>query len=219
MIICGLCEGLNPKKQRHMWNEPLFETQNFVVIPSLGALVAGWVLIVPKQHAIAIGGLGDPLLAELCDLKKNVASALGEHYQSSVCAFEHGPSHAGCTLGCGVDHAHLHLVPIGFNIRVAVDPYMPHEARWRSATVQDCRAAFDRGADYIYFEQPIGSGHIATDANFGSQLFRRAIGTTIGSADQFNWRDYPQMHNVEATIQDAHAWNKKLTSCAKEAAA
>jgi diadenosine tetraphosphate (Ap4A) HIT family hydrolase len=218
MIGCALCNGLDPKKQRHVWNEPLVETQNFVVIPSLGALVEGWVLIVPKRHAIAVGALASPLLVELHDLKTNVAAALGEHYQSPVCAFEHGPSHAGCTLGCGVDHAHLHLVPVAFSMRAAVEPYMPHQKQWRPATVEDCRAAFRSGVGYLYFEQPIGSGHIATDVNFGSQLFRRAIGTKIGLADQFNWRDYPQIANVETTIRGARTWVTKITSCPKEAA-
>jgi diadenosine tetraphosphate (Ap4A) HIT family hydrolase len=210
---------LNPKRQRQVWNEPLLETQSFVVIPSLGALVEGWVLIVPKRHEIAMGALANPLLTELRDLKQNVAAALGEYYRSPVCALEHGPSHAGCTLGCGVDHAHLHLVPIGFDIRAAVAPYMPDRTQWRPATIEDCRAAIRNGVGYLYLEQPIGSGHIATDADFGSQLFRRAIGTAVGLADQFSWRDYPQIGNVEATIRGARAWRTRLTSCLKEAAA
>jgi ATP adenylyltransferase len=216
---CVLCDGLRPTTQRSAWNEPLWESPNFVVIPSLGALVEGWVLIVTKQHAIAMGALSDPLLSELNNLKWQVAGALSEHYNSSVCVFEHGPSQEGCRLGCGVDHAHMHIVPIEFDLRRAVGPYMPHRTEWRPAHLLDCRAAFESSTGYLYFEQPIGFGQIATAADFESQLFRRAIATTIGLAEQFRWREHPQLRNVEATIQGAHAWNTKLAPCPEQAAA
>jgi hypothetical protein len=170
-------------------------------------------LIVPREHVIAMGALSDSRLAELDDLKRSVATAMGHHYESPVCAFEHGPSAEGCTLGCGVDHAHLHLVPLGFDIGKAVEPFMPEEAPWRPAGPPECRDAFKRGAGYLYFEQPVGSGQIATDANFGSQLFRRAIATSVGLAGQFSWRDHLQLPKVEATVAAARCWVTELRSC------
>jgi diadenosine tetraphosphate (Ap4A) HIT family hydrolase len=210
---------LEPATQRHFWNEPVFETENFVVVPSLGALVEGWVLIVPKQHAIAVGALSDSLISELQVVKARIASALAAHYRSPVCAFEHGPSDVGCKLGCGVDHAHLHLVPLELDLRTAIQPFMPAQVEWQYATMRDCRTAFEAGAGYLYFEGPLGSGHIATGADFGSQLFRRAIATSIGAADQFSWRDHPQLPKVTATIRGAHIWTKNLSKCRAEAAA
>lgn len=219
MSICALCDGLNATVQRRDWNEPLFETPNFVVLPSLGALVEGWILVVPKRHAIAVGALADPLVSELQEVKTKVASALGAHYGSTICAFEHGPNQAGCSLGCGVDHAHLHLVPIEFDLQAAVRPFIAAHTQWRPATMEDCRAAFEAGSGYLYFEQPIGSAHISVGADFGSQLFRRAIATRIGAADQFSWRDHPQLPNVKATIRGAKVWTKKLITQPTEAAA
>lgn len=219
MTTCALCEGLISAGQRQVWNDPLAESPNFVVIPSLGALVVGWVLIVPKKHVIAVGALPDPLLAELSQLKSNIRSALREHYRSAVYVFEHGPSHEGTHLGCGVDHAHLHLVPVDLDLRRAMKSYMPREAQWRPADFLDCRAVFESGAGYLYLEQPSGCGQIATASDFESQLFRRAIATGVGLAEQYRWREYPQLRNVEATIQDAQAWSTKLASCPKIAAA
>src|SRR5436309_13178572 len=66
----------------------------------------------PNDTRSQIGALADPLVLEFQEVKARVASALGAHCGSTICAFEHGPSQAGCSLGCGVDHAHLHLVPI-----------------------------------------------------------------------------------------------------------
>ena len=33
---------------RIRYDNTIFETKNFVVMPSLGSLVAGWLLVVPK---------------------------------------------------------------------------------------------------------------------------------------------------------------------------
>jgi hypothetical protein len=38
-------------------------------------------------------------------------------------AFEHGDTHPGTTFGCGIDHAHLHVVPlpIGMNLKTLAE--------------------------------------------------------------------------------------------------
>lgn len=219
MTDCELCGSLGAIENRQIWNRPLLESQNFVVIPSLGALVVGWVLIVPKHHAISMGALSDSDWAELDDLKRTTASALRAYYRLPVCAFEHGPSREGLRLGCGVDHAHLHLVPIDSDLMTATRRFTSWSAPWRPARLLDCRAAFEDGEGYLYVEQPTGFGHIVTDRDFESQVFRRAIATAIGLEEQFRWREYPQMRNVKATIQDASAWTRGINQCPKGAAA
>jgi ATP adenylyltransferase len=215
---CVLCGGLN-NVRTHRWNRALVNSGNFVVVPSLGALLEGWVLIVPKQHAIATGELPDSLVDELYGLKNDVAVALSEAYQSPVCVFEHGPNRERCAVGCGVDHAHLHVVPITFDLREAVAPYLPADTRWQNATLRESQRAFAEGRSYLYCEQPLGFGYIATNENFGSQLFRRAISARMGVPNEFNWRDNPQVPNVDATIRGARVWVPKLRSCLNTATA
>ena len=193
------------------WNEPLFESANFVVFPSLGALVEGWLLIVPKQHFVSIGALPDSLINELQRVRNVLIPVLQECY-GAVCVMEHGPSVANHDVGCGVDHAHLHLVPFQSNLAVAVAPFLPDSASWTPAGTKECQQAYRRGNDYLYFEQPLGSGYIATHQKFGSQLFRRAIADCIGIPDEFNWRKYPQLSNVSATTQRLSAWLRSRPS-------
>lgn len=136
--------------------------------------------------------------------RRVLEAALTECY-GSVVAFEHGPSKARLSVGCGVDHAHLHLVPVSFDLAMSVSPMLPGGATWKPAGIEECRNAHRLGKDYLYVEQPIGSGRIAT-GDMGSQLFRRVIASQIGDPDEYNWREHPHIDNVMATITTIRAW-------------
>ncbi len=204
MSACELCSELESRTSTKAWNEPVFESPNFVAVPSLGALIEGWVLLVPKRHFISFGAVPGSMLAEMNEFKAFLCSVLGQCY-GTVSAFEHGPSAAYRAVGCGVDHAHLHLVPLLFDLLAEVSPFLSSGVTWASGGIEQCQDAYGRGQDYLYLEQPIGSGRIATHDKFGSQLFRRAIATRIGVRDQYNWREYEQLPTVMATIQRVRA--------------
>jgi ATP adenylyltransferase len=216
MNVCTLC-GTG---SRESWNTPLIESANFKILPSLGALVEGWVLLVPKRHFLSMGSLPESLITEMQQLKEKVCSSLSKTY-GKVSAFEHGPGRIQSVVGCGVDHAHLHLVPIDFNLSVAVAPYLPNGSRWSAASYAGCRAAARDGVNYLYLEQPIGRGRIVRDSRLGSQLFRRAVAAHLGVPDEFDWRSNPQLENVTRTIVDftAHVRVDSATNDASEHAA
>ncbi len=205
MNSCKLCSELESIKSAKAWNEPLFESPNFVALPSVGALVEGWVLLVPKRHFISFGAVPGSMLAEMSEFKGFLCSTLAQCY-GTISAFEHGPSAPSRAVGCGVDHAHLHLAPVPFDLSAEVSPFLPSGVTWASAGIEECQNAYDRSEDYLYLEQPIGSGWITTHEKFESQLFRRAIATRIGVRDQYNWREYEQLPTVMATIRRVRAW-------------
>jgi len=199
MDDCRLCAEIQGGGQTKIWNRPLFESENFLVLPSLGALVEGWLLLLPKTHHVCVGAMTDDLMREMYSIKGTVGSLLEKRY-GSITIFEHGPSREGTSVGCGVDHAHLHFTPLSFDLARAVAPFLPNGADWVTAQQEDCRDAFLHGQDYLYLEQPVGKGRLLTASGIGSQLFRRAIAMHLGSPNEFNWRDRPQLHIVMATI-------------------
>ncbi len=199
MAVCRLCHNSLFQNSMEPWNKPVFESPNFIVLASLGALIEGWLLLVPKEHFICIGAVPESLTSELQEVKSIVVSALQQTY-GKVCAFEHGPSAANLSIGCGVDHAHLHLVPLSFDLASVASSFLPENLRWSEAGLKECQKTFLRGQDYLYLEQPMGAGRISTHPRFGGQIFRRAIAAQMGVSDQFNWRDYPQIQCVSATI-------------------
>jgi len=204
MSSCRLC---GPDFSTEYWNEPLFESENFLVVPSLGALVEGWLLLLPKAHYICIGALPSSLMDEMEVIKQMAASFIQEVY-GTVRVFEHGPHEENRSVGCGVDHAHLHLVPTPSDLLSAVNAFLPVEVTWRNGDVADCRESFDQSKDYLYLEQPIGVAWIATHNQFQGQLFRQAIASELGVLPQYNWREFEHLQNVKATIAQARTWNK-----------
>lgn len=199
MTSCCLCAEFSSAERKAYWNQPLFESANFAVIPSLGSLVEGWLLVVPKRHFICMGALSDPLAEEMREVTTTASTELKKKY-GEVCAFEHGPCGANRAVGCGVDHAHLHLVPLTFDLAEAATCFLPSGNTWSTASIEDCRLAFAAGMDYLYLEQPLGAGRIVVGRLLGSQVLRRAIASRIGRPEEFNWRDYPETENVAKTI-------------------
>ncbi len=147
-----------------------------------------------------MGAIPNALIPEMQDLKQTVCGHLERTY-GAVSAFEHGPGGDQRRVGCGVDHAHLHILPVDFDLSVAVAPHLPPDSCWSAATSIDCREAVQSGEDYLYLEQPIGKARIIRHRQLGSQVFRRAVADYLGVPEEYNWRDNPQIENVEKTIQ------------------
>ena len=199
MTTCCLCSNLASAGTRQSWDWPVVESRNFVALPSLGSLVEGWLLLVPKEHFISMAAIPPELVDEMEDMKVRISAQVSDTY-GEVCVFEHGPAFARRNVGCSVDHAHLHIVPITFGLAEAARPFMPLDAEWNTASWHGCRDAHLAGMDYLYLEQPLGNGVICTRADLGSQVFRKAIASKIGRADEFNWREFPELETVAKTI-------------------
>jgi ATP adenylyltransferase len=143
--FCRLCCEQAPETPDGPWNTILARTPEFRVVPTLGSMVEGWVMIVPNEHHLCFGAMRLDQLRRLAELKRVVMQFLRSEYGSCV-AFEHGPSRRGTVVGCGVDHAHLHLVPLGFNLEEAVSRLAGNRIRWsKVGDLSDCRSCFSTG--------------------------------------------------------------------------
>src|SRR5581483_7342303 len=130
MIDCTFCAELKMGSDCALWNQPLAETENFVVVPSLGSLVQGWVLIVPKNHSLSLGAMHIGFRKEIDTLEKRIKESLHAQYRKPVVSFEHGPSAVKHGTGCGIDHAHLHLVPTDCDVLRHAQAWLPKSATW-----------------------------------------------------------------------------------------
>lgn len=193
---CALCSNI--KEPSDPWDRPIFESPNFIAIPSLGALVEGWMLVVPRRHVLSIGTLPAELWSEFEGFKREVSDHVASAY-GCVCAFEHGPSAPNRQAGCGVDHAHVHIVPIDFDLVAASGAKVPI-SNWEHASWSACSRAAASGLDYLFVEQPLGTGRMAAASQFSSQILRRTIAEGIGKADEFDWRSHRQEQNIERTM-------------------
>lgn len=177
------------------WDSVLWETPSFAVLPSLGSLVPGWLLVVPKRRMPNLVELHDNEVEELEDLV-SVASKKLKMFPGQAQMFEHGGP-LGSSLSCGVDQAHLHIVPLGFNVvELSRDD---KSISWLPVTgFGDIRSQTSNGTEYLYVST-LGQSLLGFPSVPTSQWFRRLIADRIGVPEEWNYREFPKLEVMEET--------------------
>ena len=171
MENCRFCNIVNDVNGAHkIENTVIAEVDNYFAISSIGALVEGWTLVIPKKHCCSMKELYS--CAEFQKFAKNIVRALSDCY-GSVIAFEHGPNREGSDTSCGTDHAHIHFVPY----RSIVSTLNTMDMEWNV-----CRAS------EVILKAPI------------SQFFRQVIARDQGNIEKFNYKTNPDSTLTIKTI-------------------
>jgi diadenosine tetraphosphate (Ap4A) HIT family hydrolase len=204
---CYLCGQIEGSEERNLiWpllavpsarRPVLAENAVGVVMPSLGALVPGHVLVMPKVHVRSFVSAPSDVQGKLEELTQLTRRALSSQLGLPVHMFEHGSSKHGTRVACSVEHAHRHLIPttaaVGAPIAAAVN-WAPVGQRRLRDIVGDC--------EYLHYQSADGESLAATAplGGYESQLLRRLFATELRIPDAWNWRVHPQLENVRATI-------------------
>ena len=202
---CTYCSNiLSPAAQPPLepWDTVIHETPSFVVTPTVGALIEGWILIISKRHVPAMGALTREELCELNELVMKIRDLMESTY-GSVVVFEHGPACEGTTFGCGIDHAHFHVVPL----RIALIPLVEKELRsspmWETiADNRDLSRIHLRKSSYLYIlENGRDHGNVACLCAVPSQFMRCVVANSLGIPHLYDYRKYNFRHNAIATLR------------------
>lgn len=189
---------------RHLWDAPIFESDSFVVLPTVAPLVEGWLLVVPRTRVLCFAQLGTLLISELERFLAEIVPIVEINY-GPVSAFEHGPSKKASPIGCGVDYAHLHLVPVQFDLERGAREMEPNIEWKRINSLADLRNQIGLGDDYWFVQQPYGLGrcHLGR-CSYGeppNQLFRKVIATGLGCPEAFDWKQTLGSDKIAATVE------------------
>ena len=183
------------------YNVRLYETEHFAVIPSLGSIVEGWLLIIPKEHYLSYGYIESQTLHdELNELIDYVGKIVKQGYGDYV-IFENGAYCSNKLVGCGVDYAHIHIVPTKIDLVNSVKDYFGINNNWKHIPSMDMTSTYiSNGTPYLYYRNQDGVSFIATDSNIPSQLFRKAIARSVGKEEQYDWKSSPFYENVVKSV-------------------
>lgn len=204
---CHLCAQIAGRSEEDLLQQTVggpeyvrrvvLETPELAVIPSLGPLVDGHVLVVPKIHARSFAQLQiEPAIVEafLSRAKTTIANAFGSRVQ----VFEHGTGANSAQPACSVEHAHVHIVPC------AVEFDDPPVAGYEWETMRNEAALRELVGDGEYLRVGTASGwSIARGAEgFPSQLLRRVLSEAIEAeeATDWDWRANPRPDSVRRTF-------------------
>lgn len=191
------------------YNSPLFETENFKVVPSLGAMVEGWLLIVPKNHILSFAYLEYDLFEEFESLQKEVVSLLKDVYKTNVCVFENGAINCKSLVGCGVDYAHVHYVPLNIDIRREISMFCKFSLNWRSISrISELKQFISLDSPYLYIQDSKEDNYVAKIEFPRSQFIRQIIANHLGFPEKFDWKIYPFDAEIVNTINRIKSHNK-----------
>ena len=180
------------------YDRPLFETPKFVVLPSLGSIVPGWLLIVPKLKATRFIDLPASTEPELMQLILQLA-ARTEFRFGKPYLFEHG-GYAGSKVSCGVDQAHLHLVPLDFDL-VEVARREPDQAWERCRNPLFPPSEKDHG-EYL-FVSSLDVAFTTEVTKPASQWFRKLIARESGKPKKWDYKQHAFLDNIRTTLEVA----------------
>lgn len=202
---CRLCWALSDAGQRYPVNSVLYSTERYALIPALGALVPRYVMFVAKDHRHSAATLPGPELDELeRDLEAVIALLERRFPRSQWAVFEHGTTlHCG-VKACCVDHLHLHLVPIDFDLTAELARRLQCPPR-ELGSLAELAALHGQGANYIYSRSVDGKNHVFTPDSYSSQLVRQIIAARVGRENAWNWIYHPI---EESTVETLRAFRR-----------
>lgn len=172
-----------------------------VVVPSVGSMVEGWVLAIPRRHVLALAELTLQEQQEFAAIVNEANRLVSAEYGTTV-QFEHGPAAENKAAGCGVDHAHLHIVPFRGSLREeAKNHEFGPDLHWIQAPdLSALASAHASGLDYLYIRETDGMGWFSTAQSIPSQLFRQVIALRIGLRD-WDWKCNPRSEVSSRTMR------------------
>jgi len=216
---CALCSQVAGRKQGDLLAQLLDagekymrrvgpESQGFAVIPSVGPLTVGHVLLCPKFHYTSFARVPRDLWPEYRAMKAELTDLLETAFSRAVHIFEHGTDARCSRVICSVEHAHQHFVPAD----VDVWDRLHGGIDWVEipSGIDHLERAVREG-EYLLYEAP--GRHpivaVARESRFESQHIRRVFAEALGVPEKWNWRQYPLPEDIEATFKAISAALKK----------
>lgn len=172
------------------------DVQAFV---SVGAMVHGWSLIVPRTHVLNLSDCYRS--ARFWDFVAEAHQVVSQTYGDAT-IFEHGCQDENSVTSCSTVHAHLHVVPLPFDLIRAAKAFAPGLG-WKPCEAADVKDLVgDR--EYLFVSNTFcgygTGGWIALLDRGESQFFRRVIASKLDRPHEFDYRRFPQHVVADASV-------------------
>jgi diadenosine tetraphosphate (Ap4A) HIT family hydrolase len=178
------------------FDEDLGHYAEAAVIPTRGALVAEWLLIVPRTPCFSVAELDGHRRSHLLAIADDVSARMSARAGAAV-MFEHGARCSGTASGCGVDQAHLHVVGGAPDLLNRIIGRVG-EVAWSAVDRADPWLAAPPDADYLMVrdhERAVRA--LVRDPT--SQRLRRALADALGRGHEWDYRSHPNASNARRT--------------------
>lgn len=196
---CRFCDIVKGHYKYEDVDKPFIENDDFFAIASIGSMIEGWSLIIPKDHQLSMRNFykNKNFKKIINDILPLMTSKYG-----NVISFEHGSNEEGSITACGTDHAHLHLVPYEDTL---VNELKESGLKWEPCLSSEIKDKTGN-KEYLFYtdinsttnwEDPIGYLHILE--NPISQYFRHLLAKKIDKVEESDYKLFPFLENAVQT--------------------
>ena len=176
-------------------NTIIDESENFIVLPSIGALVDGYLMIVSKKHINSMSELKENERIEYELLIEKYRNKFKKIYNKFPIIFEHGsPINNSDMKASSVIHAHTHIVNYEFIDENQVIKKLNFERI-------DNLNYLSRKQNYIMYINQKNIYYISYNFESISQMMRKIIAKELGYEDKFDWKKEMFIENINSTIK------------------
>jgi diadenosine tetraphosphate (Ap4A) HIT family hydrolase len=180
----------------------LHRDEELIVCPTLGSFLPYWYLIIPTKHYLNFSDWEQETekRSVATRVQRFVRSALGQ--QDDYIWFEHGPASHGSITGCGVDHAHLHIIlETGFEVKDLLNAAAELGVQdWLRSDFDGVFNSRTDGAEYLAFGDS-STGYLKNlIAPVGSQFFRRALSHLGGNRADWDYKQHPHQQTAQQSV-------------------
>jgi diadenosine tetraphosphate (Ap4A) HIT family hydrolase len=163
----------------------IYRDENLFITPDIAPLVKGHFLIVPNEHLLSFAEANDSVKKSLKKAKEFLSQTVFEN-NKKVLFFEHGAVKGLSNCDC-VDHAHIHALPISFDIDSFVKNSDYVKTQKQIATNEALSALAESTQPYLYYEMGLEKWVYPVD-NIPSQFFREIVASYLKIGYNYNWK-------------------------------
>jgi diadenosine tetraphosphate (Ap4A) HIT family hydrolase len=166
-------------------------------MPSLGALARGHTLLIPQEHHTAFALLPGDMRRRTEHLLDRFEASFKRSGRGMIW-FEHGSADDGSSGGCGITHAHIHMVPVDAHW---ARPPLPDVVAWSTIAQERWLDSVPGPGDYLAVGHQ-RSVSVAKVSRVESQLLRRWLAASLG-AESWDWRSgEPSVTRLTEALRD-----------------
>jgi ATP adenylyltransferase len=186
---------------RPPYDEVLLEVSGCVITPTLGSIVPNWLLVIPSIPALNFAEWRSNTGMEPDQLVADVLEKCGVSGDRAIW-FEHGASNRGSAIGCGIDHAHLHIIidaPFSFD-DFAIAAQRSSRVSWKEQAAFGVYTSILTVTSYLVAASTTRALVAEEVDTAGSQFFRRVIANLVGRPHTWDYKAHPHIMNVQKTL-------------------
>ena len=197
--FCEIIKNGNNDKVNDI-DRPIYKSENYIALASIGAIIEGWTLIIPEKHVFSMNEIYSDV--DFIQFTNKIIDKIKSVYKKKCIIFEHGANRKGSLISCGTDHGHLHILPYEISL---LSDIKKDNKKWIECTSKEIEGLVNKKEYWFYAENVcnvddvLGYLHIIESPE--SQFFRKIIAEKENCLEMFSYKEFDFIENSLSTYE------------------